>query len=281
MISIATLLTVYNRKEKTISCLGALFASRLPEGYSFDVFMVDDGSTDGTTDLVKLKFPVVNIIQGDGNLFWNRGLYLAWETATKTYDYDFYLWLNDDTFLYPNALKEMVDCAKVENNASIICGTTVSPTNKNKITYGGRINRNNALIIPNGNIQYCTYINGNAVLIPRGVYKKIGMNDPVFRHSTGDSDYGLRAIKAGIKISVSFHTVGVCAEHETLDPWCNPQVPFIKRWNVFRTPLGNNPEEFFIFEYRHNGLLKAIFHYFTNHLRVFFPVLWKKRIEND
>jgi GT2 family glycosyltransferase len=278
MISIAILLAVHNRKEKTISCLDALFASQLPDEYSFDVFLVDDGSTDGTVTTINKKFPGVNIIQGDGNLFWNRGMHLAWKTAAKTYDYDYYLWLNDDTFLFPNALKEMIDCAKEENDSSIICGATVSTTNKKKITYGGRINRNDALIIPNGKIQYCAYINGNAVLIPRVVYKKTGMNDPVFRHSTGDSDYGLRANKAGIKISVSFHTVGVCAEHETLDTWCNPQIPFIKRWNVFRTPLGNNPEEFFIFEYRHSGLLKAIFHYFTNHLRVFFPALWKKRM---
>jgi GT2 family glycosyltransferase len=72
---IAILITCYNRKEKTLSCLAALFNCIVPDGYGFDVFLVDDGSTDGTSDAIKEGFTQVNIIQGNGNLFWNRGMH--------------------------------------------------------------------------------------------------------------------------------------------------------------------------------------------------------------
>ena len=47
------------------------------------------------TEAVGKMFPQVHIIKGDGNLFWNRGMYMAWQAAIKEKDYDFYLWLND------------------------------------------------------------------------------------------------------------------------------------------------------------------------------------------
>ena len=44
---LAVLMTVHNRKQVTLSCLDALFKSHL-NGCRFDVYMTDDGCTDGT-----------------------------------------------------------------------------------------------------------------------------------------------------------------------------------------------------------------------------------------
>jgi GT2 family glycosyltransferase len=78
---IAILMTCFNRKGKTFSCLTSLFENRPPSGYKIDVYLVDDGSSDGTTEMVKENFPTVKIIQGDGSLFWNRGMKLTWSMA--------------------------------------------------------------------------------------------------------------------------------------------------------------------------------------------------------
>ncbi len=97
--TIAVLLTCHNRRDKTIQCVTALYEQAgLEESYSIDVFLVDDASNDGTGEAVKNEFPQVYIIQGNGNLYWNRGMHLAWETAADAQDFDCYLWLNDDTF---------------------------------------------------------------------------------------------------------------------------------------------------------------------------------------
>ena len=274
MSSIAVLLTCFNRKDKTLKSLESLY--RQDTDAEMDVYLVDDGCTDGTPDAVRQQFSQVNIIQGSGNLFWNRGMHLAWTTAARQRDYDFYLWLNDDTILYPDAVRELLACSESENHRSIICGATHATCDPDEITYGGWKPKD-TILKPNGQKQVCDYINGNILLVPKFVYSKIGANDPVFHHAMGDSDYGLRARKSGIASMVAPRVSGICDEHETLDAWCNPAIPVFKRFKMLYTPLGNHPVQFFIFEKRHHGLLIALFHYFTIHLRTLFPSIWKNK----
>ncbi|WP_333410708.1 hypothetical protein [Microcoleus sp. LAD1_D5] len=44
---IAVLLTCFNRKQKTLACLEALFNQTLPADTSLTTYLVDDASTDG------------------------------------------------------------------------------------------------------------------------------------------------------------------------------------------------------------------------------------------
>lgn len=266
--NIAVLLTCHNRKEKTVSCLKALFEASLPRGFALDVFLVDDGSTDGTSAAVKKIFPGVNIIQGDGNLFWNRGMHLAWKTAAKVQEYDFYLWLNDDTLLYPNSLQELIECSESTNRQKIICGSTCASNDVVQVTYGGRLLKQ-GLIIPNGMLQQCDYFNGNIVLIPSYVYNRNGVNDPIFHHALGDFDYGLLAKKIGIHSFVAPSILGKCDLNIGLAAWQKKGIPLVKRLKILYSPLGNNPVEFFKYDNRHNGFFIACFHFFTIHLRLF------------
>ena len=277
MKNIAILLTVFNRKEKTLACLESIEQSgitRIPS--SFDIFLVDDGSTDGTADAVKKQFPKVHLIEGTGNLFWNRGMHKAWQEASKTKDYDFFMWMNDDTVLLANAINLLLETSSQFSDHNIIVGSTCAMNDSQIITYGGR-KTDDQLIEPQDSPISCEFFNGNIVLIPRDVYQKVGMNDPFFHHALGDFDYGKRAAKLGVKSIVAPGVLGRCDEHESLSTWCDPQKPFSKRWKAFRSPLGQHPEEFFVYEKRHNGFLMACFHYFTNHLRVVWPQIWNQR----
>lgn len=277
MQTIAVLMTVHNRAKATIACLKNLHAQLPIKGYETDIFMTDDGCTDGTAKAVAKDFQEVRVIPGSGNLYWNKGMLTAWKFARAAKDYDFYLWLNDDTILNSEALNTLLACSQTYQNKNIIVGTTSATNNETIITYGGRKKKNN-LLLPDNSPQECDFFNGNIVLIPRHVFNLTGMNDSRFKHALGDFDYGLRAKKRGIKLIVAPGILGKCNLHESLPVWCNPEKSFRQRWKVFRTPLGHNPEEFFIYENRHHGLLSACFHYFTNHLRVIFPKLWNGRM---
>ncbi|WP_339714807.1 glycosyltransferase family 2 protein [uncultured Kriegella sp.] len=277
MKTTAVLLTVFNRKEKTLEALQNLFAQQLPNKCALEVYLVDDGCTDGTSEAVTKTYPQVHIITGSGNLYWNRGMLLAWETAAKAKAYDYYLWLNDDTVLHPFALSVLLMTAKEFHNEVVVVGSTSALNDEYSITYGGRT-LGGRLIQPNNSAQPCAFFNGNIVLIPKYVFEKVGTNDPVFRHALGDFDYGKRANKLGIQNMVAPGVLGQCDVHEDLPVWCNPRKPFKKRWKAFHSPLGNNPEEFFVYEKRHNGLPMACFHYITNHIRVVCPILWKYKI---
>lgn len=121
MKTIAVLLTVHNRKEKTMKCLENLFNQQIPSGYSIAIYLTDDGCTDGTVEAVKKRFPTVQIVQGDGTLYWNRGMWTAWNAAAK-HNHDYYLWLNDDTYLLPGAIEELVQSATRCHEDAIVVG---------------------------------------------------------------------------------------------------------------------------------------------------------------
>lgn len=106
-LSLAILMTCYNRRQKTLDCLEALRKQELLPNLVVQVYLVDDGSTDGTGEAVKAAYPGIKVLQGNGNLFWNGGMRLAFSEAMKS-DYDYYLWLNDDTLLYPRAIQSLL-----------------------------------------------------------------------------------------------------------------------------------------------------------------------------
>ena len=275
MKTIAVLLTVFNRKDKTLQSLERLYKLLPLDGYQVDVYLTDDGCTDGTPEEVAEQFPQVNIIHAIGDLFWNRGMWTAWDTAAKAKDYDFYLWLNDDTFVYDNMLKVLTHSAVETNEKAIIIGATES-TDHSAITYGGRL-KNGSIPKPDGCLIKVDYFNGNIVLIPQAVYHVLGNLDHYFTHSKGDFDYGMRAKKAGVAMYQCGVVLGECEAHTTFDKWCDPNVPFTKRWKMLNRPNGMPPKETFHLELRHDGLFKACFHYITIYVRCLFPFLWLKR----
>lgn len=271
-LRVAVLVTCFNRVEKTLDCLKKFHAAEIPKGVHFELFLVDDGSQDGTGDQVKRAFPDVHVLQGDGNLFWGGGMNVAWQEAAK-YSFDAYLWLNDDTLLYHDALTCLHAAACHTQHCGIICSTVVSK-GSGKVTYGGW-NEPGGLMSPNGQVQKCDIINGNCVWVPRLVFDAIGMLDPAFRHAIGDFDYGLRARKAGFSCFISPNVVGTCEANPSLPRWCLPEVPFMKRWRILYSPLAYaHPAQFFVYERRHFGLAKAVRHWCSIHLRVAFPKLW-------
>lgn len=106
--SVAVLLTCFNRRDATLACLSRLFSQKLPSTSRIKVFLVDDGSSDGTGAAVRSHFPAAHVIKGNGNLYWNQGMRLAWQAAAEAGDWDAYLWLNDDTMLLEGALGQML-----------------------------------------------------------------------------------------------------------------------------------------------------------------------------
>lgn len=270
--SIAILITSHNRSKFTYKCIEHIYnQSEAGNTYYFKIFLVDDNSSDGTPDLIKSKFPDVQLIYGDGNLFWNRGMNKAWNAACNFKKFDFFLWLNDDTFLYENAIVILLSTI---TSSSIVAGSTCSTIGSN-ITYGGYVN-NHVLLIPNNQIQKCHYFNGNCVLIPYDVYNRLGLLDAAFHHALGDFDYGRRARKLNIDLLVAPASIGVCESHQEIPNWTNPKYPLLKRTSFLYHPLsGCHPRELFKFEKRHFGILTALYHYFTIHLRLFFPCLNK------
>ena len=271
---IAVLVTCYNRKETTLNFLTSLYQQKLSDTIYLDVYLVDDGSTDGTSQAIKMQFPNVLIIRGNGNLFWGGGMHLAWTEATKK-NYDAYLWLNDDTLLLPDAITTLLVTAselnKNEAYAGIVIGTCFEPESGSP-TCGGRLKKSKNVLTPSAHPQQCDLMNGNIVLIPGYIHKVVGNISPVFRHLGGDNDYGLRAIKAGFKLWVAPGYLGVCESH-SYTPWADPAIPLIARWRFLHDPKGQPPYEVYVYARRHSGFFWPI-DLIKLYFRVIFPRLY-------
>jgi GT2 family glycosyltransferase len=255
--STAVLITCFNRKVRTVNCIKSLLSidDRL------DIYLVDDGSYDGTSDEIYFRFPNVNIIKGDGDLYWNRGMHLAWSNALKN-NYDFFLWLNDDVLLYEFALDELRECSKLNNDCAIICGL-VENAGSTKTIYGG-FDRNKDLVEVNGFMNEINLMHGNVVLVPRFVCQSIGILDKFFKHDLGDIDYGLRAQKKGINIFSSRRAI---AEGE-INKICRVrlnQTTILKRFKRLYSPLGSPPVIDFYFRSRHKGISNALANFIFLH----------------
>jgi GT2 family glycosyltransferase len=246
---LAVLLTCHNRKEKTVACLTALYNCIIPESYVFEVFLVDDGSTDGTSQAIKEKFPQVHIIKGNGNLYWNQGMRLAWKTAIVETTPDFFLWLNDDTNIDNDSLIHLFECYNEYKNRqvseSIVVGSCRNEIDIDKFSYGLRKNGN--IIVPNGSLQNGDFLNGNLVLISKAVYTKLDILSNCYTHAMGDYDYGLRALDNGIELITTKKYIATCESNIGLPKWCDPMVNFFNRWKALHTPLGLNIKEYKIF----------------------------------
>jgi GT2 family glycosyltransferase len=224
-----------------------------------DVILVDDGSTDGTSDAINESFPMVKVLPGNGSLFWNGGMRLAFGEALKG-AYDFYLWLNDDILIYDDVLSTMLrtydDLYTATGTAAILVGTTRS-ANDGRPTYGGvmrlsRLRRTRfSLVLPAFEPLECETMNGNCVFIPLKIANSVGNLDNVFVHGMGDFDYGLRARAAGFKIWVMPGYAGVCAKNTQAGTFNDRSLSLAERWRRMRSPKGLPPREWRLFCRRH------------------------------
>lgn len=214
---IAVLMTCHNRRALTTACLISLKEQETKA--ILTLFLVDDGSTDDTASDVRKIWPDACIISGSGDLWWNGGMRLAWSTAKKHAEFDFFLWLNDDVVLQRNAIRTLLtDLESVKIRLSglhLVAGATVDPITK-VVNYGGHMAYHNrrplrlTLLGPNGQPQECMTISGNCVLVPKEVEFAVGNLDGRFKHIYGDLDYGFKVRSAGGRVWLASQVVGTC-----------------------------------------------------------------------
>ncbi len=282
-VQIAVLLTCFNRKDKTLRCLENLATQKLPENVCLSVVLVDDGSSDGTSDAVRENYPDVFVVESEGNLYWNQGMRLAWSTALKQ-QYDYFLLLNDDTELYSDAIARLLDVEKeirdVNEKAGVVIGSTIDPVT-GAHTYGG----NNQLktlfwkgfrfarVKPAEVPLRCDTFNANCVLISNEIVNDIGILSDRFTHGMGDFDYGLRAGEKGHFCWIVPGYIGTCSMNEITSTWVDPSMTLGQRKKLQKTPKGMPANEWLYFVKRHAGFMWTLA-WLQLKLRLYFPGAW-------
>jgi GT2 family glycosyltransferase len=138
-----------------------------------------------------------------------------------------------------------------------------------KVIYGGSDDKGK-IIEPNGSLNPIENLNGNVVLIPKYVFKKIGKLDPYYHHDLGDVDYGFRAIKIGIGVYTTRSSVGIGLKNEFCRVRFNNS-NIVQRFKRLYSPLGCNPKYIFYFKRKKYGFFNASIYFLFLHLLNLIP----------
>jgi GT2 family glycosyltransferase len=219
MIKLSIIIPVFNGIEYTKKCLNYLKDTLSPvnnEEFQSCIVVVDDGSTDGSSEWIKNNYPEVIICQGDGNLWWSGGINMGIHHAIEVLKTDYILLWNNDIRPAKDYFVQLSDMLVSNPFDNIILSTIFIENRSKKIicSLGGNFNSvtgNHSLIgigkeaesfiSPDLEINWFP---GMGTIIHKSVFDKIGFFDAKnFPQYKGDADFGLRASKAGYKLSLS------------------------------------------------------------------------------
>lgn len=280
-LNIAILLTCHNRKDKTIACLASLHGADVPTGIQYDVYLTDDGSSDGTRPEVERLFPEVKIIRGNGNLFWAGGMRLAWKSAMANHDYDAYLLINDDVLLDPSFFSSLLKTEEYSiektGQRGIYSGAMIDSAS-GKVTYGASVIRQNHLVLatqklsPGDIPERCDLVNANVLWVSATVVEQIGIFDERFTHGIADYDYSRRAAKKNIPLWLAPNICGTC-EHDHGHNWLSGRLPLKKRIAWMKSPKGLAYSEYLYYVRTHFPFYLP-YSFMLLWLKIFFPFVW-------
>ncbi len=166
--------------------------------------MVDDGSTDGTADAVQKSFPDVEIVPGDGTLFYSAGVNVGL-TRALSWEPDFVLFFNNDQIFDSQALSRGLATAM---NGGTVVGALLLRWDKPEEVfqvgqfwntwYGGYQAFRGLTLedFPADPIRVQA-LSGNCVLAPVEAVRRAGFMDARHLPMFGDTEYFGRMRRAG------------------------------------------------------------------------------------
>jgi GT2 family glycosyltransferase len=230
-IKVALIIPVFNRRETTLQALRSL-SNIDTAGFCIQIYVVDDGSTDGTSEAIREHFPDVRLIRGDGTLHYaggtNRGI-----TAALSCEPNYIITANDDSVFHENFIQRLVNTAAT-NPRSVVGALLLRWNEPHKVFQIGQVWRTwgggwqmfddmTAFSVPQTPFEVECIV-GNCLLLPAEAIKECGLMDELkFPYGWGDAQYLARIRKAGWKLLI--------------DPkayvWCEP--------NAYPPPLHTIP----------------------------------------
>lgn len=199
--SIWVIIPVHNRRKITLRCLEHLKETQ--DWERFEVLVVDDGSTDGTSEAIAADFPSVTVLEGDGSLWWGGAIKAGMKYA-KNENAEIFIWLNDDVLPEPGGVTKLAQ--KVDELGDTVLTTRVTPRSGHEYSTCNKKTRLGLKNIPydsDTGIQYCDAAAGKFTAFPREIVDTIGLPDTErFPHNYCDHEYTLRAKESGFKIGV-------------------------------------------------------------------------------
>jgi len=219
----------WNGKRDTLECLSSVRAMNYP---SFEIVVVDNGSTDDSVAAIKAHFAGISVIETGVNLGYAGGNNVGMRYAIEL-GADYVLLLNNDTVVDSSLLAALTHAAKRIGHDAILAPEIYFHSEPDRIWYaGGQIVAKTASTYHEGYRSVATattlrpdvvetgYASGCAFFISTTLLSRVGLFDERFFLLYEETDLCSRARKLGVKsyvvpdakvwhkVSVSFGGMG-------------------------------------------------------------------------
>jgi GT2 family glycosyltransferase len=205
---VAIIVLNWNGGDDTLACLESLTQLDYP---TFEIVVVDNGSSDGSAPAIREQFPGVTIIENGENLGYAGGNNVGLRYALAR-GLDHVLLLNNDTEVSPDFLRLLVKGAEADAMVGI-AGPTIYYHDRPDVIWsaGGAIDWQRGQTWMVGLNERDTgqfgqeprevaFVTGCALLAKRAVLEQAGMLDEQFFAYYEETEWCVRARRAGFKI---------------------------------------------------------------------------------
>jgi GT2 family glycosyltransferase len=202
MSKIFILLPVHNRRaitEKFIACLSAQTFS------NYHLILIDDGSIDGTAEMVKSKIVNATVLTGCGDWWWAGSLQkgLDWLKNNVVDGRDIILFINDDVCFEPAYLEQACGVMNKKNGFLVLSRFNTEKNSMN-IETGVTADLKNFTFKQAALAEQVNCLSTRGLFIHWEVVKAIGDFYPkLLPHYLSDYEYSLRAYRKGFKCESS------------------------------------------------------------------------------
>lgn len=193
-MDISVIIVSYNTSDLTVACLKSVFAS---QRVSYEVFVVDNASKDGSVAAIQQNFPAVTLIANEKN----RGFGAANNQALRVCSGRYVIFLNPDTTVEPESFFLMASYMDTHPEIGLAGPKVLNPdgTRQDSVSYrypGHRYGSVDLGVLP-GNIA-CVL--GACQIASANLLHEIGGFDEDFFLYGEDQDICLRIRKRGLEI---------------------------------------------------------------------------------
>jgi GT2 family glycosyltransferase len=213
---IYVVLPVFNRKgllKRFLDCM------RRQTFRNFTIIVVDDGSTDGTSALLRDQYGEVQLLMGDGNLWWTGGINCGIRHAlAQAGEDDAVLVINDDVEVDSHYLESLYASWQRMPN-TLIGSVGVDINDPGTIQDGGRLvnwwtakarvlnSQKQLSDFPDDYQVDVSLLTGWGTLVPVKIFREIGLYDEKHFQQCGDTELPVRAKNRGYRLVVSYGAV--------------------------------------------------------------------------
>ena len=237
MIECSVIVPVHNHAALTVQCLEALF-SRRPR-VSFEIIVVDDGSTDGTGRRLERFDKDVIVLRRDAN----GGFATACNEGVGSASGRYLVFLNNDTIPQEGWLDALFDHAELHPHAGVVGAKLLFPNDTVQhagvVMCGDRRPRHIYTGFPADHPAVSRSrpfqaVTAACALVRRTAFERAGGFDRSFRNCLEDADLCLRLGQVGHEVhychtSVAYHLESVSRGRQSKNIEKNAQL-FHDRW---------------------------------------------------